>query len=125
MMSVNHARGEVPLLIEGEPHRLCLTLGALAEIEQGLGAADLKHLEARLAKPSMADIIVILGALLRGGGHDVTDVALSRRKLDLKEIGRAIAAAFAADGDSAQGEAPAPRSPETGSGGAGSFLRRV
>ena len=106
MMSVNRARGEVPLLIEGEPYRLCLTLGALAEMEAGLGAKDLKELETRLARPSARDLVIILGALLRGGGHDVEDVALSRRKHHLGDVARAIAAAFAAAG-MGEGEAEA------------------
>ena len=97
-MMVNRARGEVPLLIEGEPHRLCLTLGALAEIEAGLGLADLNALDARLAHPKIEDIIVILTALLRGGGHDVDVASVRARRLDLKTAGKAIADAFVAGG---------------------------
>ena len=93
---INRIRGEVPLMIEGAPHKLCLTLGALAEIEAGLGLADLSALEARLARPRMQDILVILTALLRGGGHDIDMTAVKARRLDLKEAGRAIAAAFMA-----------------------------
>jgi hypothetical protein len=93
---INRARGEVPLQIEGVPHRLCLTLGALAEIEAGLGLADLGELDTRLAKPRIEDILVILTALLRGGGHDVDLAAVKARRLDLKAAGKAIAEAFMA-----------------------------
>jgi len=93
---INRLRGEVPLEIEGEPHTLCLTLGALAEIEAGLGLIDLSALEARLARPRIEDIIVILTALLRGGGHDIDVSAVRGRSLDLKTAGKAIADAFMA-----------------------------
>jgi Phage tail tube protein, GTA-gp10 len=96
---INRARGEVPLLIEGEPHRLCLTLGALAEIEAGLGLDDLAQLEARLKRPRMQDILVILTALLRGGGHELGIGDVERRCLDLKAAGKAIAEAFMAAGE--------------------------
>lgn len=88
---INRIRGEVPLVIEGKTYRLCLTLGALAEIEAGLGLADLSELDARLARPRMADVIVILSALLRGGGQEVDVAAL---RLDLRDVGKAIAEAF-------------------------------
>ena len=95
-MTINRLRGEVPLEIEGVPHRLCLTLGALAEIEAGLGLSDLNELEGRLARPRIEDIIVILTALLRGGGHDVDVFAVRGWKLNLREAGKAIADAFMA-----------------------------
>ena len=70
---VNQGRGESSIQIDGEPHTLCLTLGALAEIETALGVADMGGLGERLAQVGFADMVSILGALLRGGGHDVTD----------------------------------------------------
>ena len=36
-ISINGARGEIKVMIDGSPYRLCLTLGALAEIETALG----------------------------------------------------------------------------------------
>ena len=36
-MSVNGVRGEAVAVLAGEERRLCLTLGALAEIETALG----------------------------------------------------------------------------------------
>lgn len=126
---VNSARGEVPFVIEGRTYRLCLTLGALAEIEAGLGAEDLGALEKILARPRLAHLIVLLGALLRVGGHDIDDQALMGWQIDLGSLGKSIGAAFAAagfaaDGDPHPGEARAPQgSRGTGtSGGAGSPL---
>jgi Phage tail tube protein, GTA-gp10 len=94
----NRVRGEVALCIEGEPHVLCLTLGALADIEQGLGLASLMALEARLKAPTVADLAVVLTALLRGGGHDMADKALLAKQVDLTAAARAIAQAFSAAG---------------------------
>jgi Phage tail tube protein, GTA-gp10 len=98
---MNKLRGEIALNIEGERYRLCLTLGALAEIESGLGLSSLTELEARLKAPTIADIAIILAALLRGGGHDMSDEALLARQVDLPGAARAIASAFAAAGVSA------------------------
>lgn len=97
-MSVNAARGEVAFEAGGRSFTLCLTLGALAEIEAGLGLSGLDALEARLKQPRAADIAVLLGALIRGGGHDVADAELRAWPLDLAAATRAIAAAFRAAG---------------------------
>lgn len=94
----NPLRGEVAFSIEGEPYTICLTLGALAEIEAGLGLASLAELETRLKAPTIADLAVVLAALLRGGGNDMSDEALLRRQVDLSAAANAIAKAFAAAG---------------------------
>ena len=94
----NKRRGEIVFAIEGEPHHLCLTLGALAEIESGLALSSLMDLEARLKAPTVADLAVVLAALLRGGGHDMTDETLLARQVDLAAAAKAIAAAFGAAG---------------------------
>ena len=41
---MNPQRGETAIEIDGETRKLCLTLGALAEIERGLGCMSLKDL---------------------------------------------------------------------------------
>ena len=46
---VNRARGEAALEAGGREYRLLLTLGALAEIEDGLGLDDLSQVAPRLA----------------------------------------------------------------------------
>lgn len=109
---INRARGEVAIEIAGERYRLCLTLGALAEIESGLGAENFADLERRLGAPRVADLIVILEALLRGGGHDTGALALERQALDLTAVARAIAEAFAAAGlGKSQTDLEAPATP--------------
>lgn len=95
---MNAVRGEVSLVIEGVEHVLCLTIGALAEIESALGLTSLADLSERFKHPSVKDLLAVLGALLRGGGHDIADPALARLQVDLKAAAAAIADAFAAAG---------------------------
>lgn len=95
---MNRIRGEVPLVVGGATYRLCLTLGALAEIETHLGAGNLAELDARLARPTTADLVAILGALLRGGGHTLGDDEVAAFPVDLGAMIAAITAAFAAAG---------------------------
>lgn len=66
----NPWRGEVTLVIDGEPHVLRLTLGALAELEAGLKADTLVDLVARFEDGgcSSRDVLALIVAGLRGGG---------------------------------------------------------
>ena len=70
-------RGEIEATIGGEMRTLCLTLGALAELESRLQAGDLVGLAERFSggRVSARDLTAILGAGLRGGGNDVRDRA--------------------------------------------------
>jgi hypothetical protein len=79
-MMANPQRGEICAVIEGEEKVLCLTLGALAELEARLSAGDLVGLGERFAtgRVSARDLTAILGAGLRGGGNAVTDDDLAR-----------------------------------------------
>ena len=80
----NAHRGEIAAIIDGEEKVLCLTLGALAELEARLGGGDLMGLGERFAsgRVSARDLIVILGAGLRGGGNAVTDDDLARMAVE-------------------------------------------
>ena len=75
----------------------------LYEREDRLGGGDLTALEARLKNPRVADIILVLHALLLGGGGSagagLTLEALKASDLDLGEATRAIARAFESLGD--------------------------
>lgn len=93
-MAVNRARGEAALNIEGEERRLCLTLGALAELESALNAPGLEALAARLRSLSAVDLVIVLAALLRGGGEAEAD-RLAVRATDPAAISNAIADSFA------------------------------
>ena len=97
-----HPLCEPNIEINGEAHALRLTLGALAQIEDALGG-DFGALQERLKSPRFADIIVILHALLAGGGSTLTLEALKAAEIDAGDAARAIAEAFAALG---AGDAP-------------------
>ena len=62
--------GEVVLVLDGEPHRCRLTLGALAELEAGLEAGTLVDLVARFEGEAFSsrDVLALIVAGLRGGG---------------------------------------------------------
>lgn len=81
---VNPHRGEIAARIDGEERVLCLTLGALAELEARLGAGDLNGLAERFAagRVSARDLTAIIGAGLRGGGNAVSDDDLARMSIE-------------------------------------------
>lgn len=74
-MTVNHRRGEISATLDGRDYRLCLTLGALAELEGAFEANDLGALVERFStgRLSAGDMAKIIGAGLRGGGNAVDD----------------------------------------------------
>lgn len=71
----NRHRGEVEAVIGGRRRILCLTLGALAELETAFAVETLSDLAARFSAGRMktADLVRILGAGLRGGGNLISD----------------------------------------------------
>lgn len=71
----NRHRGEIDADLGGRRYTLCLTLGALAELETAFGAEDFSALAARFSsgKLSARDAIRILGAGLRGGGNALSN----------------------------------------------------
>ncbi|MDQ3126763.1 MAG: gene transfer agent family protein [Pseudomonadota bacterium] len=95
-MTANGPRGEVVALLAGADRRLCLTLGALAEIETGLGLDGLSGLAERMRALSARDLMTVLAALLRGGGERALADELDRAGVDPQEAAEAVAKAFAA-----------------------------
>lgn len=90
----NPWRGEVTLVMDGERHRMRLTLGALAELEAGLDSGSLVDLVQRFEAGgfSTRDVLALIVAGLRGGGWNG-----SARDLLAAEIeGGPLAAAKAA-----------------------------
>lgn len=80
----NIQRGEISAVFEGEERTLCLTLGALAELEARLQAGDLVGLSERFSsgRVSARDLTAIIGAGLRGGGNAITDDDLARMSIE-------------------------------------------
>ncbi len=108
----NWRRGEVEATLGDKQFVLCLTLGALAELESAFGATDLAGLAARFesGRLSARDLIAVLGCGVRGGG-----VALSNEEIAALPIpgglqgyvrvaARLLAATFGTD---AETDAPA------------------
>lgn len=93
-MRANRARGEVVAVLAGRERRLCLTLGALAELETAFAAEGWEALAERLRGLSAGDLTTVLAALLRGGGEEPGDLSA----VELGEAARAVAAAFTAAG---------------------------
>ncbi|ADM09676.1 hypothetical protein PB2503_08104 [Parvularcula bermudensis HTCC2503] len=73
---------------------LSLTLGALAEIEDALGAPSLSELAVKLANPSAGQLLVILKALMRAAGDEDAFDRLEGEGVNLREVLAAIAALF-------------------------------
>ncbi|MDK9697788.1 MAG: gene transfer agent family protein [Siculibacillus sp.] len=80
----NRRRGEIAAVVDGEPAVLCLTLGALAELETAFGVGDLVALAERFAtgRLSALDLMRVFAAGLRGGGRAITDDEVSRLRVD-------------------------------------------
>src|SRR3954447_19196773 len=74
-LMANRHRGEIAAMLDGRERTLCLTLGALAELEAAFAVDDLVALAGRFesGRLSARDITKIVGCGLRGGGSDVRD----------------------------------------------------
>jgi hypothetical protein len=90
----NKARGEVLLAIDGCERRLCVTLGALAELEAAFDAASFGELAERLAQLNASDLLVVLSALTAGGGEPLNSAQLAAARIDPKAAALAVADAF-------------------------------
>jgi hypothetical protein len=110
----NTIRGESELVAGGKSYRLLLTLGALAEIEDGLGLTDLGQVGARLKHARAADLAVVAAALMRGGGHEITPADVLRLPCDLGAVVEAVSLAFEHAGLSAAASATGGNAPFAG-----------
>ncbi len=77
-------RGEIDAEIGGERRMLCLTLGALAELESAFGAGDVIALADRFQRGGLSarDLVVIIACGLRGGGADVSDADVAAMRIE-------------------------------------------
>ncbi len=92
----NHARGEVVLEIDGAQRRLCVTLGALAELEAAFDVHALTELGDRLKHMTASDLIIVLSALTAGAGAGMSTAELACARIDPVAAARAVGAAFGA-----------------------------
>ena len=99
MRTANGARGEVLVELDGAPRRLCLTLGALAEIETALGVSGIEVLAERLRRPTARDLMAVLAALLNGGGEAELAARLEQASVLPRAAAEAVARAFEAVGE--------------------------
>jgi hypothetical protein len=99
----NRHRGEIDAVLDGKSYTLCLTLGALAELEHAFGAGDLGALAERLShgRLSARDAILILTAGLKAAGHDLGEAQVASMRADgaaagyVTIVARLLAATFA------------------------------
>jgi hypothetical protein len=111
-MSANRRRGEIEAELDGRPRRLCLTLGALAELEATYAADDLAALVERFSsgRLSALDMMRLVGAGLRGAGETVSDEEVGAMRCDGGAAGFAaiVADLLTATFGARTGEAAAP-----------------
>lgn len=113
----NAHRGEIDAKLDGKTYKLCLTLGALAELEDAFSETDMIALAERFesGRISARDCVRIVGAGLRGGGHDIDNTAVAQMRSDLGAAGfvdivaRLLTATFGAASNS---NVQAPAEPE-------------
>ncbi|MGV8936006.1 MAG: gene transfer agent family protein [Allorhizobium sp.] len=112
VLRANRRRGEIEAVLDGERRILCLTLGALAELETAFAADSLGELAARFSggKLKSADMLRVIAAGLRGGGNRFGDEDVAAMSVDggvagyAKIVGDLLTATFAGPG----GDTPDP-----------------
>ena len=124
----NLHRGEIEAVFDGRPMTLCLTLGALAELEATFGDEDMLALANRFAsgRLSARDAIRVLGAGLRGAGHELADSDVARLQAEggaagfVDVVARLLTATFGAGQairPGSSGDAAAPSTPDSADAG--------
>lgn len=89
---VNKHRGEISVELDGKNWTLCLTLGALAQLEDHFKVSDLTSLAEKLSSNALcaSDFLAIILAGLKGGGHDVDSAAVNDMRINGGATGYAI-----------------------------------
>lgn len=113
----NLHRGEIEAILDGRPQRLCLTLGALAELESAFGDEDMLALAERFGRGRLSarDATRIIGAGLRGAGLEIADGAVQRMQAEggaagfVDIVSRLLAATFGTGGRADTGESARPQ----------------
>lgn len=111
----NRHRGEIEARLDGTTYKLVLTLGALAELEDAFGDADMLALAARFEKGRLSarDCVRIIAAGLRGAGHALSDADVEAMRSDdgatgyVDIVARLLTATFASDAQNHSGSTEA------------------
>lgn len=105
----NRRRGEIEAVIDGKRRILCMTLGALAELETAFGVDNIADLAGRFSggKVGARDVMAIIAAGLRGGGNVVADADLEDMRVEGGIAGAMRLAARLLDSAFAPEDAPA------------------
>jgi hypothetical protein len=87
--------GEVAITVDGVPRVMRLTLGALAELEARLESDSLMEMIARFETGGfrVSDLISLIAAGLKGGGWEVSEAELVKRRIEGGPLAVAQAAA--------------------------------
>jgi Phage tail tube protein, GTA-gp10 len=111
----NRHRGEISAELNGRSYTLCLTLGALAEIESAYGDQDLIAIAERFEKGRIGatDAIRVIGAGLRGAGNAIGNDEVAAMSVNggaagfIAIVARLLTATFApAEGQAGNAAAP-------------------
>lgn len=80
----NQRRGEIEAVLDGKTYTLCLTLGALAELEAAFGDEDMLALASRFERGRLSarDVQKVVAAGLKGGGVDVSVEAVGQMRAE-------------------------------------------
>ncbi len=114
----NRHRGDIDAQLDGKTYKLCLTLGALAELEDAFGAEDMMSLASRFesGRISSRDCLRIIGAGLRGAGHDIGNDAVASMQAErgaagfVEIVAKLLHATFAGGTAAAPGVQASPKS---------------
>jgi hypothetical protein len=111
----NRHRGEIDAELSGKTYTLCLTLGALAEIEGAYGDIDMIAIAERFetGRIGATDAIRVIGAGLRGAGNAISNDEVAAMTVAggaagfLTIVARLLTATFApAEGQAGNAAAP-------------------
>ncbi|MDD9910843.1 MAG: gene transfer agent family protein [Ahrensia sp.] len=88
---VNRYRGEISARLDGRELVLCLTLGALAELEERFSSQNLNELVQRFSSGTLraSDMMHIVAAGLRGAGHTFSDDEVAQMQAEGGAVGYA------------------------------------
>ncbi len=80
---INQHRGEVKIVVDDQPRTMRLSLGAIAALEDQLGAQSMVEMVElfEVGKFKTRDLLLLLWAGLNGGGWDVSIEQIERSQV--------------------------------------------